>query len=107
MMCPCLTQYEEEGAGELFDSGQEYLDRIAISMGGKALVPAAGRLLPAWLADADWKKRHAALICLAQIAEGCAKVMAEQVEPLVDMCLRGLQDPHPKVRVMQQQWLSQ
>lgn len=58
----------QEGCGELFDSGQEFLDRVAISLGGKALVPAAGALLPAWLQDAgDWKKRHAALICLAQV----------------------------------------
>ncbi|KAI8476174.1 MAG: armadillo-type protein [Monoraphidium minutum] len=91
--------HEEEGCGELFDSGQEFLDRIAISLGGKALVPAAGALLPAWLQDgADWRKRHAALICLAQIAEGCAKVMLEQLQPLVMMCLQGLSDPHPRVR---------
>jgi hypothetical protein len=61
----------QEGCGELFDSGQEFLDRIAISLGGKALVPAAGALLPAWLQDAaDWRKRHAALICLAQVRGG-------------------------------------
>jgi hypothetical protein len=59
---------------------------------------AAGQLLPVWLADADWRKRHAALICLAQIAEGCEKLMGEQVEGLVGMCLTGLRDAHPKVR---------
>jgi hypothetical protein len=90
--------HEDEGNGELFDSGQEFLDRVAIALGGKALVPAAGALLPAWLSDAsDWRKRHAALICLAQIAEGCAKVMLEQLPPLVGMCVQGLQDPHARV----------
>jgi hypothetical protein len=69
-----------------------------MSLGGNAIVPAAGVLLPAWLADSDWKKRHATLICLAQIAEGCNKVMAKQLGPLTDMCLTGLQDSHPKVR---------
>jgi hypothetical protein len=34
--------HEEDGAGELFDGGQEFLDRMAIALGGKALVPAAG-----------------------------------------------------------------
>jgi hypothetical protein len=58
----------------------------------------AGQLLPVWLTDADWRKRHAALICLAQIAEGCEKLMGEQVEGLVGMCLTGLRDSHPKVR---------
>ncbi|KAF6254101.1 armadillo-type protein [Scenedesmus sp. NREL 46B-D3] len=80
------------------DWHREFLDRTAIALGGKALVPAAGQLLPVWLADADWRKRHAALICLAQIAEGCEKLMGEQVEALVGMCLTGLRDAHPKVR---------
>lgn len=62
-------------------------------------MPAAGALLTAWLADGDWRKRHASLICLAQIAEGCTKVMLQQIEPLVDMCIKGLQDVHPKVCV--------
>jgi hypothetical protein len=36
----------------------------------------------------DWKQRHAALIGLAQIAEGCAKVMQKNMSALVDLCLR-------------------
>lgn len=27
----------------------------------------SGALLPSWLGDADWRKRHGALICLAQV----------------------------------------
>ncbi|WIA40679.1 hypothetical protein OEZ86_004377 [Tetradesmus obliquus] len=99
--------HEDDGAGELFDGGQEFLDRVAIALGGRALVPAAGQLLPVWLADGDWRKRHAALICLAQIAEGCEKLMAEQVEGLVGMCLSGLRDTHPKVRWASCQALGQ
>jgi len=91
-------QHEEAGSGDLYEAGQENLDRISIALGGNAIVPAAGTLLPQFLQDADWKKRHATLICLAQIAEGCAKVMSKQLGPLVDMCVKGLQDPHPKVR---------
>ena len=64
----------EEGSGERYDFGQECLDRISISLGGNSIVPVAGQLLTAWLADQDWRKRHATLICLAQIAEGCSKV---------------------------------
>lgn len=41
------------------------------------MVPVAAALLPQWLVDADWRKRHASLICLAQIAEGCQKVGQE------------------------------
>jgi len=90
--------HEEEGHSEKFDYAQECLDRLSLSLGGTAIVPAAGQLLPAWLGDADWRKRHAALICLAQIAEGCAKVMSSQLPVLTDMCVKGLADPHPKAR---------
>lgn len=91
-------QHEDEGSGDRFQFGQECLDRVSMSLGGNSIVPTAGLLLPAWLQDADWKKRHATLICLAQIAEGCNKVMQKQLAPLTDMCLKGLQDAHPKVR---------
>ena len=37
--------------------------------------------------DADWKKRHAALICLSQIAEGCVKVLTKNISGLADLCL--------------------
>lgn len=32
------------------------------------------KMLPEWLGDQQWEKRSAALICLAQVAEGCVKV---------------------------------
>jgi hypothetical protein len=67
---------EDEDAGETadYEVGQECLDRLAISLGGNTVLPVASHLLPAFITDSDWKKRHAALITLAQIAEGCAKV---------------------------------
>lgn len=100
---------ENEGEGELFEFGQECLDRVALALGGKTLVPVAGAALPALMADADWTKRHAALICLAQIAEGCVKVMKERtvMDSLVQLCLAGAQDPNPKVRWASCQALGQ
>jgi hypothetical protein len=91
----------EEGEGELYDFGQQCLDRLALALGGKTLVPVAGAALPALMADAgDWRRRHAALICLAQVAEGCAKVMGEEEVSgqLVGLCLAGAADPHARVR---------
>lgn len=67
---------EDEDTGETayYEVGQECLDRVAISLGGNTIFPVASQLLPSFINDGDWKKRHAALITLAQIAEGCAKV---------------------------------
>ena len=46
----------------------------------------AGARLGQLLIQSDWRCRHAALICLAQIAEGCSKVLGTQLRGLVDMC---------------------
>ena len=48
---------------------------LSISLGGNTIVPVASEQLPAYLAAPEWQKRHAALIALAQIAEGCSKVL--------------------------------
>ena len=102
-------KWENEGEGELYEFGQECLDRVALALGGKTLVPVAGAALPLLMADGDWKKRQAALICLAQIAEGCLKVMLREdvLTQLVQLCLAGAADPHPKVRWASCQALGQ
>lgn len=89
---------EHEGEGDLFDFGQECLDRIALSLGANTVGAAAGALLPLLLADPDWKQRHAALITIAQVAEGCVKVFVKQTGALTGLCLQGVADVHPKVR---------
>ncbi|KAH9611136.1 hypothetical protein KSS87_023271 [Heliosperma pusillum] len=91
---------EDEDAGETsnYSVGQECLDRLAISLGGNTIVPVASEVLPLFLAAPEWQKHHAALICLAQIAEGCSKVMIKNLEQVVSMILNSFQDPHPRVR---------
>lgn len=71
------AESEDEDAGETsnFSVGQECLDRLSISLGGNTIVPVASEKLPAYLAAPEWQKHHAALIALAQIAEGCSKVL--------------------------------
>jgi importin-5 len=68
------TEDEDAGEGNNYGVAQECLDRLSIAIGGNAIVPIASELLPQYLSSAEWQKHHAALITLAQIAEGCAKV---------------------------------
>ncbi|CAO2832879.1 unnamed protein product [Amaranthus hypochondriacus] len=91
---------ETEDAGETsnYSVGQECLDRLSIALGGNSIVPVASQLFPAYLAAPEWQKHHAALIALAQIAEGCSKVMIKNLEQVVTMVLNSFQDPHPRVR---------
>uniref|UniRef100_A0A804JD68 TOG domain-containing protein n=1 Tax=Musa acuminata subsp. malaccensis TaxID=214687 RepID=A0A804JD68_MUSAM len=90
----------DENAGETSNYGmaQECLDRISVAMGGNTTVPIASELLPAYLAAPEWQRHHAALITLAQIAEGCSKVMTKNLEQVVNMALNSFQHPHARVR---------
>ncbi|EXC34494.1 hypothetical protein L484_019091 [Morus notabilis] len=94
------AETEDEDAGETsnYSVGQECLDRLSISLGGNTIVPVASELFPAYLAAPEWQKHHAALIALAQIAEGCSKVMLKTLDHVVAMVLNSFCDPHPRVR---------
>ncbi|PWA98001.1 importin-5 [Artemisia annua] len=94
------AENEDEDAGESsnYSVGQECLDRLAIALGGNTIVPVASEQLPAYLAAPEWQKHLAALVALAQIAEGCSKVMIKNLEQVVTMVLNSFQDPHPRVR---------
>ncbi|PPR99750.1 hypothetical protein GOBAR_AA20920 [Gossypium barbadense] len=46
----------------------------------------------------EWQKHYAALIALAQIAEGCSKVMVKNLEQVVSMVLNSFNHSHPRVR---------
>ncbi|CAN4094820.1 unnamed protein product [Withania somnifera] len=94
------AEAEHEDAGETsnYSVAQECLDRLAMALGGNSIVPVASEQLPAYLAAPEWQKHHAALIALAQIAEGCSKVMIKNLEQVVNMVLNSFQDPHPRVR---------
>jgi len=89
----------DAGEGERYEVGQECLDRVAIALGANTVLPCAAAAIPALLADADWRKRHAALVALAQIAEGCSKGMLKDVAGAVAPALgAATSDPHPRVR---------
>ncbi|KAI3450899.1 hypothetical protein Pfo_007564 [Paulownia fortunei] len=94
------AEAKDEDAGETsnYSVGQECLDRLSIALGGNTIVPVASEQLPAYLSAPEWQKHHAALIALAQIAEGCSKVMIKNLEQVVNMVLNSFQHPHPRVR---------
>ncbi|OIT39666.1 importin subunit beta-1 [Nicotiana attenuata] len=80
--------------------GKKCLERFSIALGGKSISYIAIEQLCAYAAAPDWKKRYAALFALAQIAEGCSKlVMIKNLEQLVNIVLNCLQDPHLRVRL--------
>ncbi|KAA8499564.1 Importin-5 [Porphyridium purpureum] len=82
-----------------FDAGQESLDRLAISLGGKTVLPIAFTLIPQFLNNADsWTHRHAGLLALSQIGEGCERQIEDQLGHVIALALQRFGDPHPRVR---------
>jgi len=82
------------------DVGKDCLDRLPLSIGGKAIFAQAFRadLVPAFLEHPEWKYRHAALCCISQVAEGCKKQMVEHLELVLRQIAARFGDPHPRVR---------
>ena len=50
------------------------LDRLACGIGGKTVLPHIIQSLPTMLGNPDWKYRHAALMAISAVGEGCHKV---------------------------------
>lgn len=97
--------YEQEDDDELgdsytnFDAGQESLDRIAIALGGKTVLPIAEACIPPFLTnEASWQHRHAALLAISQIGEGCQRQIEAKLGQVIAMALSRFRDPHPRVR---------
>eukprot|EP00736_Rhodelphis_marinus_P007337 Rmarinus@m.1215 len=81
-----------------FAVGQEALDRLALRLGGKKVFPLCQERLPSYLDNADWRYRHAGLLAISQIGEGCLQQLKGQLRQVVERVLKHFQDPHPRVR---------
>jgi len=80
------------------DVAEQAMDRIARSLGGKYVLPMTFELIPLMLQSQDWKERHAALMTISAIGEGCVKVMLDELDKVLDLIIPHLNDPHPRVR---------
>ena len=89
---------EEEDSESNPVVAESALDRIAMGLGGKTILPHITSNIPIMLQNPDWRYRHAALMAMSAIGEGCHKQMLNVLNQIVDAVLPMLQDPHPRVR---------
>ncbi|KAK4532167.1 hypothetical protein CCYA_CCYA11G3024 [Cyanidiococcus yangmingshanensis] len=93
----------EDGDGDAeytnVDAAQGSLDRIAIALGGKTVLPVASRWIQEFLQRGDdWRFRHAAIMTINQIGEGCEKQMERQLGDVIELVVNATTDAHPRVR---------
>eukprot|EP00064_Thunnus_orientalis_P008168 superscaffoldBa00000955_g8191 len=83
-----------------FDSnavaGESALDRIACGLGGKIILPMIKQHIMQMLQNSDWKYRHAGLMALSAIGEGCHQQMEAILNEIVSFVLLFCSDPHPR-----------
>ncbi|XP_070538592.1 importin-5-like [Ptychodera flava] len=79
-------------------AGESALDRFACGIGGKTILPHIIANIPQMLQNPDWRYRHAALMAISAVGEGCHKYMESVLPSIVDTVLPFIQDSHPRVR---------
>lgn len=79
-------------------AGEQCMDRLANKLGGQALLPPTFNWLPRMVASTAWRDRHAALMAISAISEGCRDLMIGELDKVLELVLPALRDPHPRVR---------
>ncbi|XP_012881872.1 PREDICTED: ran-binding protein 6 isoform X2 [Dipodomys ordii] len=91
-------EMEEDDFDSNAVAAESALDRLACGLGGKVVLPMTKEHIMQMLQSPDWKYRHAGLMALSAIGEGCHQQMEPILDETVNSVLLFLQDPHPRVR---------
>lgn len=79
-------------------AGEQTMDRLANKLGGEIILPATFAWIPRMMSSSAWRDRHAALMAISAISEGCRDLMISELDHVLALVVPALQDPHPRVR---------
>ena len=79
-------------------AGEQCMDRLANKLGGGVILPPTFNWLPRMISSANWRDRHAALMAISAISEGCRDLMLGELNKVLDLVVPALRDSHPRVR---------
>lgn len=79
-------------------AGEQTMDRLANKLGGQIVLPPTFNWLPRMITSGSWRDRHAALMAISAISEGCQELMEGELDKVLDLVVPALKDPHPRVR---------
>ena len=79
-------------------AGEHCMDRLANKLGGMVVLQPTFNWLPRMLSSPAWRDRHAALMAISAISEGCREQMIGELQQVLDLVVPTLKDPHPRVR---------
>ncbi len=93
-----LDQLDVEESDLNHVAGEQCMDRLANKLGGQAVLPPTFSRLPRMMTSTAWRDRHAALMAISAISEGCRDLMIGELDKVLDLVIPALRDPHPRVR---------
>ena len=79
-------------------AGEQCMDRLANKLGGQVILPATFAWIPRMMSSTAWRDRHAALMAISAISEGCRDLMVGELDQVLTLVVPALQDAHPRVR---------
>lgn len=79
-------------------AGEQCMDRLANRLGGGAVLAPTFQWLPQMMTSSAWRDRHAALMAISAISEGCRDMMEGELDKILDLVIPALRDEHPRVR---------
>ncbi|KAJ3022606.1 UNVERIFIED_CONTAM: hypothetical protein HDU68_009027, partial [Siphonaria sp. JEL0065] len=92
-----LSQDDDDN-DEDYVFAEQAIDRLSIALGGKTMLSIAFNLIPKLLGSTEWQSRHAGLLAVSVMGEGCRDIMIDSLKDVVDLVVPYLRDPHPRVR---------
>jgi len=79
-------------------AGEQTMDRLANKLGGQTILAPTFGWLPRMMTSMAWRDRHAALMAISAISEGCRDLMIGELSQVLDLVEPALKDSHPRVR---------
>src|SRR4051794_27435654 len=79
-------------------AGEQCMDRLANKLGGATILAPTFGWLPRMMLSDAWRDRHAALMAISAISEGCRDQMMGELHQVLELVVPALRDPHPRVR---------
>ncbi|KAB8292948.1 hypothetical protein EYC80_007312 [Monilinia laxa] len=79
-------------------AGEQCMDRLANKLGGSVILAPTFNWLPRMMLSEAWRDRHAALMAISAISEGCRDLMLGELNRVLELVVPALSDPHPRVR---------
>jgi hypothetical protein len=79
-------------------AGEQCMDRLANKLGGSTILAPTFGWLPRMMLSDAWRDRHAALMAISAISEGCRDLMVGELNKVLELVVPALRDPHPRVR---------